>query len=43
MSLEDHYGFDPSQIPAVYSRAGFTLLVHKKFQAGFNNVFVLKK
>jgi len=43
MSLEDHYGFDPGQIPAVYSRAGFTLLVHKKFQAGLNNVFVLKK
>jgi 2-polyprenyl-3-methyl-5-hydroxy-6-metoxy-1,4-benzoquinol methylase len=43
MSLEDHYGFDPNQIPVVFSQAGFTLVVHKRFQAGLNNVFVLKK
>jgi cyclopropane fatty-acyl-phospholipid synthase-like methyltransferase len=43
MSLEDHYGFDPAQIPQIFGQAGFALQVHKTFQAGFNNIFVLKK
>lgn len=43
MSLEDHYGFDPSQIPEVFGSAGFVLLSHQKFQLGFNNIFVLRK
>jgi glycosyltransferase involved in cell wall biosynthesis len=43
MSLEDHYGFDPGQIPAVFGQAGFRLLAHKKFQLGFNNLYVLQK
>jgi hypothetical protein len=43
MSLEDHYGFDPKWIPAVFGEAGFTLVSHRKFQLGFNNLFLLKK
>ncbi|OQP58718.1 hypothetical protein A3860_39395 [Niastella vici] len=43
MSLEEHYGFDPNSIPAVFGQAGFTLLAHRKFQLGFNNVYLLKK
>ena len=43
MSLEDHYGFQPDQIPVVYGQMGFTLEMHKRFQAGFNNIFVLRK
>ncbi|MHA4808643.1 class I SAM-dependent methyltransferase [Flavitalea flava] len=43
MSLEEHYGFDPANLPAVFIQAGFSLHVYKKFQLGFNNLFVFTK
>lgn len=42
MSLEEHYGFDPKNIPAIFRQAGFNLQLNKKFQLGFNNIFVFK-
>ena len=43
MQLHEHFGFDVSQIPALFARGGFELVVHKKFQLGLNNLFVFKK
>ncbi len=42
-SLEEHYGFDPNDTPSLFSTAGLTLLVGKKFQLGLNNLFVFKQ
>ena len=43
MQLEEHYGFEPADALALFSNAGFELVVHKKFQLGLNNLFVFKK
>jgi 2-polyprenyl-3-methyl-5-hydroxy-6-metoxy-1,4-benzoquinol methylase len=43
MSLEQHYGYDITQTPALFCSAGFTLLNAKKFQFGLNNLFVFEK
>jgi hypothetical protein len=43
MSLEQHYGYDITQTPALFCSAGFTLLKAKKFQFGLNNLFAFEK
>ncbi len=43
MSLEEHYGFDVSQTPDIFTQAGFSLLRHETFQLGLNNLFVFQK
>jgi hypothetical protein len=43
MSLEEHHGFQPRQVPAVFEAVGFTLIRQTRFQLGLNNLFVLKK
>jgi SAM-dependent methyltransferase len=40
MSLEEHYGFDPSQVDQLFSGNGVILVKHKRFQFGVNNLFV---
>lgn len=42
MALEEHHGFDPSEIPTVFGEQ-FELVSHKRFQCGLNNLFVLRK
>jgi hypothetical protein len=41
MSLEQHYGFKPSETPSIFSVDGLMLTEAKKFQPGFNNLFVM--
>ena len=43
MSLEQHYGFDPSDTPAIFSPHGLTLVKFRRFQLGLNNLFVFRK
>jgi SAM-dependent methyltransferase len=43
MSLEQHYGFDITQTPALFGSAGFELVKWRRFQLGVNNLFVFRK
>lgn len=43
MSLEEHHGLQPSRIPAAFRDASFSLVVHRRFQLGLNNLFVFEK
>lgn len=43
MSLEEHYGFDPSEVSSVFSAGGLDLIKRKKFQLGLNNLFVFRR
>jgi 2-polyprenyl-3-methyl-5-hydroxy-6-metoxy-1,4-benzoquinol methylase len=43
MSLEQHYGFDINQTPAIFGSKGLALKTRKKFQFGLNNLFVFKR
>src|SRR5581483_10823925 len=43
MALEQHYEFDVSQTPSIFSSAGLKLVAARKFQIGLNNLFVFQK
>lgn len=43
MHLEQHHGFDPALVLPAFRRAGFHLLLHRRFQLGLNNLFVFQK
>lgn len=43
MHLEQHYGFDPGRIPLLFKQADFHLLLSKRFQLGFNHLFVFER
>ncbi len=43
MSLEEHYGFDPSRTEEIFSAPRFRLLRRRRFQLGLNNLFVFEK
>ena len=43
MSLEQHYGFDVSTTPLLFSVDGLRLVKAEKFQLGLNNLFVFRK
>jgi hypothetical protein len=43
MSLEEHYGFQAKQTPAIFEPRGFSLLKHKTFQLGLNNLYVFQR
>jgi 2-polyprenyl-3-methyl-5-hydroxy-6-metoxy-1,4-benzoquinol methylase len=43
MSLEQHYGFDVGKTPELFTAAGFELMYRRRFQIGFNNLFVFRK
>jgi len=43
MSPEQHYGFKPKEVLPLFHRAGFKLLIHKKFELGLNHLFVFEK
>jgi SAM-dependent methyltransferase len=43
MALEQHYGFDPRQTPALFDRGDLELIKASTFQLVFNNLFVFRK
>jgi len=43
MSLEEHHGFIPKDVPMIFEEMGFALKLRKKFQFGLNNLFVFEK
>ena len=43
MHEEEHHGFQPSQTPEIFERAGFALETNRRFQLGLNNLFVFTK
>lgn len=43
MSFEQHHGFDTRTVPARFGGTGLELIAHKTFQAGLNNLFVLRR
>lgn len=43
MSIEQHHGFLPKQVVPLFQKAGFKLLLARKFELGLNNLFVFMK
>jgi SAM-dependent methyltransferase len=43
MSLEEHHGFQPEDVPTLFARHGFELERHRRFQLGLNHLFVFRK
>lgn len=43
MSTEQHYGYDTSSTPSIFTPHGFKLIQHTNFQLGLNNLFVFKR
>jgi len=43
MSLEQHYGFDPTTTPALFSTDGLELINAKTFEFGLNHLYVFKQ
>lgn len=40
MSVHQHYGFRASETPAIFTPCGLHLITRRRFQLGFNNLFV---
>ncbi len=43
MSLEEHHGFLPEELPGIFIPAGFSLRIKRKFQFGLNNLYVFER
>lgn len=43
MSLHEHHGFDPDDLPGIFSTGGLELVTRRRFQLGFNNLFVFRR
>lgn len=43
MAVEEHYGYEIEQTPALFNVGGLSLLKWEKFQLGLNNLFVFQK
>jgi SAM-dependent methyltransferase len=43
MSLEEHHGFSPDDLPTIFSSDGFSLKRRQKFQMGLNNLYIFER
>lgn len=43
MSLEEHHGFSPEDLPSIFISEGFKLKKNQKFQFGLNNLYVFER
>lgn len=43
MSLDEHHGFSPDELPAIFMPEGFKLKMRQKFQFGLNNLYVFER
>jgi 2-polyprenyl-3-methyl-5-hydroxy-6-metoxy-1,4-benzoquinol methylase len=43
MSLDEHYGFEPRETPAIFEGHGLKLVRRRRFQLGLNNLFVFRR
>jgi SAM-dependent methyltransferase len=43
MSIDEHYGFDVEDTPALFAPPRFRLLARQSFQFGLNNLFVFER
>jgi SAM-dependent methyltransferase len=43
MSLEEHHGFLPDELPDIFIPSGFRLEKKRKFQLGLNNLYVFER
>ncbi len=43
MELDEHYGFDPREVPGLFEDAGLALAHHSRFELLFNHLFVFDK
>jgi hypothetical protein len=43
MSLEEHHGFSPDELPEIFLPEGFRLGKAQKFQLGLNNLFIFER
>jgi ubiquinone/menaquinone biosynthesis C-methylase UbiE len=43
MSLDQHYGLDPDDVPKQFREQGFSLVRHKRFQLGLNHLMIFEK
>jgi|SRR5688572_20169095 len=43
MSLEEHHGFSPEDLPAIFLPEGFKFKRKEKFQLGLNNLYVFER
>jgi SAM-dependent methyltransferase len=43
MSLDEHHGFAPDDLPAIFVPEGFKLKRKQKFQFGLNNLYVFER
>ena len=43
MSLEQHHGFKPADVPTIFERQPFRLVKSERFQLGLNHLFVFRR
>jgi 2-polyprenyl-3-methyl-5-hydroxy-6-metoxy-1,4-benzoquinol methylase len=43
MSLEEHHGFLPNELPDIFIPEGFSLRKKQKFQFGLNNLYIFER
>lgn len=43
MSMHEHYGFQPRDVPAIFPPPRYEQIVRQRFQLGLNNLFVFER